>query len=106
MAKTIMSSIRLHYLPKALLQSLPVKVLLLTAILIVSVSGCGIKGDLYQTPAQPVEETKSEDKQNQSQQQDKTVESNLPASNFVEENQGQGLSEQAPVKVKSNNNVS
>jgi predicted small lipoprotein YifL len=101
-----MSSIRLHYLPKALLQSLPVKVLLLTAILIVSVSGCGIKGDLYQTPAQPVEETKSEDKQNQSQQQDKTVESNLPASNFVEENQGQGLSEQAPVKVKSNNNVS
>jgi predicted small lipoprotein YifL len=106
MAKTIMSSIRLHYLPKALLQSLPVKVLLLTAILIASVSGCGIKGDLYQTPAQPVEETKSEDKQNQSQQQDKAVQSNLPASNLVEEKSEQTISEQVPVKVKSNNNVS
>lgn len=106
MAKTIMSSIRFHYLPKALLQSLPVKVLLLTAILIVPVSGCGIKGDLYQTPAQPVEETKSEDKQNQLPQQGKAVQSNLPASNLVEEKSEQTISEPVPVKVKSNNNVS
>ena len=43
---------RLHYL----LPKLKVKTLLLTFIASLFLSACGIKGDLYQTPEQPVTE--------------------------------------------------
>ncbi len=101
-----MSSIRLHYLAKDFLQTLTLKALLLTLSGTIFLSGCGIKGDLYQTPEQPVVEKKAEHQNSKIQQPEKTVELNLPASNLVEEKSEQSISEQAPVKVKSNNNVS
>jgi predicted small lipoprotein YifL len=51
-----MRTIRLQYLQKKLHQKSTFKPLLLTFIATLFLSACGIKGDLYQTPAQPVTE--------------------------------------------------
>jgi len=51
-----MRTIRLCYSQQKLPQKLKLKTLLLTFFTTLFLSACGIKGDLYQTPEQPVTE--------------------------------------------------
>jgi len=73
-----MRTIRLRYLQKQLPQKLKFKTLLLTFVASLFLSACGIKGDLYQTPEQPVTETEAvevDDNKTQTEELNKSLES-------------------------------
>jgi len=56
-----MRTIRLRYSQQKLHPKLQLKTLLLTFITTIFLTGCGIKGDLYQTPEQAISEKEQSD---------------------------------------------
>ncbi len=109
-----MRTIRLRYLQKQLPQKLKFKTLLLTFVASLFLSACGIKGDLYQTPEQPVTETETvevDDNKAQTEEMNKSLESEKQTSDKQlieqpEEHVVESVLGGAPEPVKSPKNVS
>jgi len=73
-----MRIIRLRYLQTKLPYKFNLKALLLAFVASLFLSACGIKGDLYQTPEQPVTETETvevDDNKAQTEEMNKSLES-------------------------------
>ncbi len=108
-----MRTIRLRYLQKKLSQKLKFKAILLTFVASLFLSACGIKGDLYQTPKQPVAETetseinanKVQDGSNKSLESEKQPSVQQPLEQLGEQPTEPEL-KPALDRVKSPNNVS
>jgi len=100
-----MRIIRLRYLQTKLPHKFNFKALLLAFVASLFLSACGIKGDLYQTPEQPVTETETvevDDNKAQTEEINKSLESDKQLTEQSEE----PVLEPAPKPVKSAQNVS